>query len=91
MWRWPDRWWTDGAILLDVRDSSEHQLGHIPGAMNVPLCNLAARSEELRESGKQVVVCCQSSGRASMAISVLSRNGVCGLFNLGSIDRWDMA
>jgi ArsR family transcriptional regulator len=34
-------------MLLDVRPSDEYQLGHLPGALNIPLRELEQRLAEL--------------------------------------------
>jgi hypothetical protein len=38
------------AVFLDVRDGSEYALGHIPGAVSIPLTELSARMNELEPS-----------------------------------------
>jgi ArsR family transcriptional regulator len=34
-------------VLLDVRPEDEYGLGHLPGALNIPLCQLEQRLVEL--------------------------------------------
>lgn len=77
-----------GALLLDVRDRSEHELGHIEGARNVPLSELKETVAELRDIDRPVLVYCRSGARANLAIAVLSRGGVGRLYNVGGMDRW---
>ena len=58
----------DGPLLLDVRTPGEFAAGHVPGAVNIPHDEVAARLSELepyRERG--VVLYCQSGRRAGMA------------------------
>lgn len=38
------------AVFLDVRDGSEYALGHIPGAISIPLAELPSRMNELDPS-----------------------------------------
>lgn len=62
----------DGPVtVLDVRQEGEHNDSHIPGAINIPLHELADRLEEV-PTGK-VWVHCGSGYRASIAASMLDR------------------
>jgi hypothetical protein len=45
------------AVFLDVRDADSYASGHIPGALNIPLADLAARSGELSAS-KWIITYC---------------------------------
>jgi hydroxyacylglutathione hydrolase len=65
---------TDPAAVVDVRQAAEFAAGHLPGAANVELGGLAARSAGL--SGRGVVVMCGHGERAATAASVLERSGV---------------
>lgn len=67
-----------GAFVVDVREVSEYEAGHIPGSVNIPLRTLIARSDEL-PTDRQVVVYCQSGYRAAMANASL---GVAGWENV---------
>jgi ArsR family transcriptional regulator len=47
-----------GAVtILDVRPSDEFALGHLPGAVNIPLRALEARLSELKRSTEVVAYC----------------------------------
>ena len=49
----------DGLVtVIDVRPPDEFALGHVPGAINVPLGDLAARLSELGKD-KEVVAYCR--------------------------------
>lgn len=45
------------AIFLDVRDSQSYEVGHIPGAVNIPLALLQNRANEL-DSNKWIITYC---------------------------------
>jgi SAM-dependent methyltransferase len=45
-------------LLLDVRDADSYVAGHLPGAILVPLDNLAARLSELRKEDRPIVAYC---------------------------------
>ena len=59
---------TDTApVILDVRTPAEFAAGHIPGARNVPLRELAAQPAELAAAKGDVVITCAHGPRASLA------------------------
>ena len=77
-----------GAHLIDVRDASEYAMGSLPGSRNLPLGELADHVEALLSDAQPVVLYCQSGGRSKLAHGLLAQRGLCGLHNLGGIDRW---
>lgn len=77
-------------ILLDVRTPNEYAGGHLPGAVNIPLQQLAARVKEV-PAGKPVVVVCATGNRSQTASSILVRSGYTEVFNLrGGTMAWMM-
>lgn len=59
-----------GAYLIDVREVSEYEAGHIEGAVNIPLRTLTANLD-LIPTDRQVFVYCKSGYRAGLATSAL--------------------
>jgi molybdopterin/thiamine biosynthesis adenylyltransferase/rhodanese-related sulfurtransferase len=57
-------------LLLDVRNPLEYQRRHLPGAVLLPLPQLAARAAEVPRQGA-VVVYCQSGVRSAQAVELL--------------------
>lgn len=47
-----------GVTIVDVRSLADHRLGHIPGAIAMPLNEVASRVGELRGLGKPIVTYC---------------------------------
>jgi phage shock protein E len=78
----------DGALLVDVRSSSEFSGGHIEGALNIPIQELSGRMGELGGKDEQIVVYCQSGGRSAMAKRLLERDGFTKVHDMGGIGRW---
>lgn len=83
---WADR----SLVVLDVRTPEEFAAGHVPGAINIPHTELAARVAELEGSrDSDVVVYCRSGARAATALGVLEKSGFRRLFHLqGDYTRW---
>ncbi|MBI3960879.1 MAG: hypothetical protein HY328_18875 [Chloroflexi bacterium] len=69
-----------GVVLIDVREASEYEAGHIPGAVNIPLRSLAQNLDKI-PTDKPVVVYCVSGNRAGMALFSL---GMLGYTNVKS-------
>jgi rhodanese-related sulfurtransferase len=46
------------AVIVDVRSRQQYDAGHIAGAINVPLDEIAARVAEIRKLGKLPILYC---------------------------------
>ena len=77
-------------LILDVRDATEFATGHIQGAKNIPLAELAGRIKEIEKfKDKPVLVHCQKGMRAKGACSILKAQQFSQLNNLqGGLDAW---
>jgi glyoxylase-like metal-dependent hydrolase (beta-lactamase superfamily II)/rhodanese-related sulfurtransferase len=76
--------------VLDVREPSEYHgaLGHVPGALLIPLAELPARVGELAPD-RPVVTVCRSGARSAQALQMLGRAGRGDAANLaGGMLRW---
>lgn len=62
------------ALVIDVRQPSEYEEGHIPGAVNIPLRELGANVDKI-PTDRQVFVYCKSGYRAGVAVSSLRMMG----------------
>ena len=62
------------AQIVDVREPDEHELGAVPGAVNLPLGQLRDRLNELDKS-RMVVAYCQVGLRGYVAERILKQNG----------------
>ncbi|GGP37654.1 rhodanese-like domain-containing protein [Saccharothrix coeruleofusca] len=63
----------DGAVLLDVREHDEWTAGHAPGALHIPMSELAGRLDELPD--KELYVVCRAGGRSARVTQYLNANG----------------
>lgn len=79
------------ALVIDVRQPDEYAEGHIPGAVNIPLRELAANVDKI-PTDRQVFVYCQSGYRAGLAISSLRMMGYDNALSFsGSYKAWTEA
>ena len=77
-------------LILDVRDATEFAAGHIQGAKNIPMAELAGRIKEIEKfKDKPVLVHCQRGMRAKSACSILRAQQFSQISNLqGGLDTW---
>lgn len=67
-----------GALVIDVREGSEYEEGHIPGAVNIPIRTIAQNLDKI-PTDTQVYVYCKSGFRAAQALASL---GILGYDNV---------
>jgi rhodanese-related sulfurtransferase len=77
-----------GAELIDVRTRGEYASGHLAGAKNVPLDEVPSQARSLAETGKPLVVYCQSGMRSARAKHLLRAAGAREVYDLGAMGRW---
>jgi adenylyltransferase/sulfurtransferase len=74
--------------IVDVREPREHEICRIPGAVLIPLAQLAQRLDEL-DPQREVVVHCKMGGRSARATAFLRGQGFSNARNLsGGILAW---
>ena len=83
----------DDAVVLDVREDSEYQDGHIINAVHVPLSRLNDNISELeKHKDKPIIAACRSGHRSGQACSTLKKAGFENVYNLsGGVMAWKSA
>ena len=77
-----------GAQVVDVRTAGEYQLGHIPGATNVPVDQLQASAANWNRDAAYVVYCA-SGARSAQAQAIMKSMGFKSVADLrGGIATW---
>ncbi len=74
-----------GLLLLDVRQPEEYagELGHVPGAVLVPLPELRARVGEIAaHPGRTIITICRSGNRSARAAAILRDAGFVNVLNM---------
>ena len=79
----------DSITILDVRQHSEYEKEHLPGAKWIPLPELDVRVDEL-DVNKDIIVYCAIGGRSRVAAQMLIKKGFKNVLNLsGGIKGWN--
>lgn len=75
-------------VIVDVRTSSEFDLGHIENAIDLCVCNVEELLLNL-EPRDEILVYCLSGIRSMKAMMILNENGYYKVYNLlGGITEW---
>ena len=91
------------AIVIDVREPSEFETGHIPGSINIPRGVLEFQVDAhpavanvsdpaLSQKERPIVVVCRTGGRAALAALSLQRLGFTDVCSIaGGVMAWGEA
>jgi parallel beta-helix repeat protein len=75
-------------VILDVRNQSEYDAGHIGNAKLIPLYQLTGRLNELNKTN-HILVYCKAGGRSLTASQILTNNSFLNIYNmLGGFTLW---
>ena len=85
----------DDGLVIDVRDAADWRAGHAPGAINIPISQLAARLNEVvalaAEAGMPVAVSCGGGTKQGRATAYLRAKGVDAQVLRGGMRGWKSA
>ena len=82
----------DNILLLDGRTATEFDglLGHISGAVLLPVQELEQRIDELnKHKEKQIIVICRSGNRSQTGTRILISHGFNAVNMLGGMKAWN--
>lgn len=76
--------------LIDARTSEEFAAGHVPGAINVPIADLAGYAQRHRNTSDDIVTTmCGSTGRGEKASTILHSHGIANVQVMkGRLKAW---
>lgn len=64
-----------GALVIDVRTSTEYKTGHFPGAVNIPVGKISTVKLPNIARSRDIVVYCNTGQRARLAAERLKTRG----------------
>jgi rhodanese-related sulfurtransferase len=64
----------NGTMIIDVRSQSEFKSGHIKGAVNIPLPEIANSLNKIPKN-RVIITCCASGMRSGSAKGILKSKG----------------
>lgn len=76
-----------GAKVLDVRQPDEYETAHVPGAVLIPLGDLAERQDEVPKADPLYVICA-AGGRSLAATKALVDAGHKAVSVAGGTNGW---
>lgn len=78
------------AVVLDVREQSEYDEGHIPGAVLLPVGSIDedTAAAVIPEKSAAVLVYCRSGNRSKTAAAALAELGYTDVCEFGGINTW---
>jgi phage shock protein E len=73
--------------FIDVRSEMEYSMGHLKGAVNIPLDHLKRQYKEIKGLGETpVIFYCRSGNRSSQAVTYLRQMGIDNIYNGGTLE-----
>jgi rhodanese-related sulfurtransferase len=80
------------ALVLDVREPAEFQLGHLPNAINIPRGILEFKVDDhpdLNNHQRNILIYCKNGGRSTLGAYTLKQMGFSQVEMLiGGFDGW---
>jgi len=77
-------------LILDVREQSEYDEAHIPGAVLLPLGTISEKTaaDVIPQKDSAVLVYCRSGNRSKKASQALADLGYTNIYEFGGIMDW---
>lgn len=81
---------TQDVLVLDVREQSEFDAGHIPAAVLLPVGTITAKTAGavIEQKDSVVLVYCRSGNRSKTAAQALAELGYTQIYEFGGINTW---
>lgn len=74
-------WKENGAMLIDTRTAAEYEMGHIDGAVNIPVDEIRIRLQEI-PTDKPLILYCAVGLRGYLSSRILMQHGYNRVYNL---------
>lgn len=79
---------TQDVRVVDVRETFEYQMGHIPHSINIPLSTLNMISSVIKDKDETLLIYCRSGNRSKTASLKLIESGYTDVYDFGGILDW---
>lgn len=77
-----------GAVLIDVRTSSEYAEGHLDKSINLTVDTIGVNIEKLvSDKNTKIIVYCRSGNRSATAAKTLINLGYTNVYDLGAMSN----
>jgi len=77
-----------GLYMIDIRAAADFALGHVPGAVNIPMATMGTKIDSLPKD-KQLVLMCYSGQTSGQTIAVLKMVGLNAVSLKGGYPTWE--
>jgi len=83
----------EAGVVVDVRETTEFQNGHLTAAINVPLSNLQQNTNKLTKyKSKPIILVCNVGQDSNKSVALLQKAGFAKVYFLsGGIAAWQKA
>ena len=78
----------ENVYIIDVREESEFNEGHLIHAYNIPLGIINTIKDEIVDMDSKIIVYCRSGSRSENAQEILSELGYSNVYDMGGIINW---
>ncbi|WP_028043458.1 rhodanese-like domain-containing protein [Candidatus Stoquefichus massiliensis] len=79
---------TQDVVIIDVREESEYQDGHIQNSILIPLSTIKEGNTQLPDKEQTILVYCRSGNRSAKAAKKLVNLGYEHIYDFGGIIDW---
>ena len=80
----------DRMAILDIRDGSEYEDGHIPYSKSIPLAVIPHALDNIKNVDGDIIVVCDSGVRSLAAAKFLNSRGISAFVLKDGYNKWDI-
>ncbi len=78
-------------VAIDTRDAGSYGRAHIPGALHLPLADIASKADTLMSTGKAAVLYCRGGTESKTVAEKLAEDGYPVAFLDGGFLAWELS
>ena len=78
-----------GARVVDIREQTQYDDGHIVNSVHIPAAELDQESDKRLKNGKSIILVCDNGSKSSQCIAPMKKSGRENVFSLqGGLTSW---